>query len=162
MDRKIVYVDMDGVMCDFAESYHRIRQENPQENYPQSKQGFFLNLIPIKKSIEVVNTLRALDVFDVYILTSPSVRNPYCYLEKRLWIEQQFDFEMAKKLIISPNKGLNKGDYLIDDNINGKGQDHFEGKLIHFGSEEFKDWSLIWEFFQTKYNLKETLHAYNQ
>jgi len=32
-----------------------------------------------------------------------------------------------------------KGDILIDDNIKGKGQEIFEGRLIHFGSDQFPD-----------------------
>ncbi len=107
------------------------------------------------ESIEVINRLRGVDVFDVYILTAPSVRNPLCYTEKRLWIEQKFDLDMARNLIISPNKGLNKGDYLIDDNINGKGQENFEGKVLHFGSPEFENWSLIWNYFKSEYDIKD-------
>ena len=33
-------------------------------------------------------------------------------------------------MIISGYKHLLKGDYLIDDNVTGKGQDKFEGKLL--------------------------------
>lgn len=149
----IIYIDMDDVVCNFSESYHQNRLEFPQEEFPQSKQGFFLNLQPVESSIGVINNLRDIEFFDVYILTAPSVRNPYCYIEKRLWIEQYFDLNMVRKLIISPNKGLNKGDYLIDDNLYGKGQENFEGKLIHFGSERFSNWIAVWNYFQEKYKL---------
>ena len=45
-----------------------------------------------------------------------------------------------KRLIISQNKHLNIGDYLIDDRTaNGVGQ--FRGEYIHFGSEKFPDWN---------------------
>ena len=98
--------------------------------------------------------LNSVEYFTIYILTAPSIKNPLCYIEKRLWIEDNFGLEMVKKLIISPNKGLNKGDYLIDDNEFGKGQENFEGKLIHFGSEEFINWKQILEYFNEKYNLK--------
>ena len=146
---------MDDVICDFVQSYNESKKKNPNEKYPQSKEGFFLNLPPINKSIEVINRLRGVEIFDVYILTAPSVRNPLCYTEKRLWIEQKFDLDMARNLIISPNKGLNKGDYLIDDNINGKGQENFEGKVLHFGSPEFENWSLIWNYFKSEYDIKD-------
>ncbi len=145
---------MDDVICDFVQSYNEIKRNAPQEEYPQSQKGFFLNLLPIPNSIEVINKLRSLDFLDVYILTAPSVRNPLCYTEKRLWIEHNFDLDMAKKLIISPNKGLNKGDYLIDDNISGKGQEDFEGEILHFGSEKFKNWSVIWDYFNFKYDIE--------
>ena len=53
---------------------------------------------------------------------------------------------MCHKLIISPNKALNKGHYLIDDYTEGKGQDNFEGELINFGSEKFKNWNLVCDY----------------
>jgi 5'(3')-deoxyribonucleotidase len=52
---------------------------------------------------------------------------------------------ITEKLIISPNKGLLKGDILIDDIVEGKGQEHFEGELIHFGSAKFPDWESVLE-----------------
>ncbi len=36
-------------------------------------------------------------------------------MEKRVWIEKYFGLEFTEKLIISANKGLLKGDLLIDD-----------------------------------------------
>jgi len=35
------------------------------------------------------------------------------------------------------------GDYLIDDHASGRGQEDFQGELIHFGSEKFPDWKVI-------------------
>jgi len=47
-----------------------------------------------------------------------------------------------KRLILSHNKHLNIGDYLIDDRTaNGAGQ--FRGEHIHFGSEKFPDWKAV-------------------
>ena len=152
--KEIIYVDMDDVLCDFSNTYQKALLDNPKIKYPQSQYGFFRNLEPIKDSLEVVKYLNSVEYFTIYILTAPSIKNPLCYIEKRLWIEDNFGLEMVKKLIISPNKGLNKGDYLIDDNEFGKGQENFEGKLIHFGSEEFINWKQILEYFNEKYNLK--------
>lgn len=83
---------------------------------------------------------------DLYILTAPSVKNPLCYVEKREWVEKYLGMEMVERLIISPNKGLNKGDYLIDDNDYGRGQELFEGELIKFGSEPYADWEAVVEY----------------
>lgn len=60
---------------------------------------------------------------------------------------------MVNRLIISPNKGLHKGDYLIDDMDKGKGQDNFEGKVLQFGSKEFSDWEQVLAYFNEKYDL---------
>jgi len=144
---------MDDVLCDFKTAHEKAIQQNPQIKFPQSQYGFFRNLEPISKGVETVKFLNSIENFDVYILTAPSIRNPLCYIEKRMWIEDYFDLEMVNKLIISPNKGLNKGDYLIDDNKIGKGQENFEGKLLHFGSENFKNWNQILKYFKEEYDL---------
>ena len=60
-----------------------------------------------------------------------------------MWIEKYFGFEFTEKLIISPNKGLLKGDILIDDLISGRGQESFEGKIMQFGSANFPDWKTV-------------------
>jgi len=151
---KIIYVDMDDVLCDFTGAYEKAIDQNPKIEFPQSQYGFFRNLKPIPSGVETVNFLNSVENFQVYILTAPSIRNPLCYIEKRLWIEDYFDLDMVNRLIISPNKGLNKGDYLIDDNESGKGQEHFEGKLLHFGSASFKDWNQILMYFKEEYDLK--------
>jgi len=47
---------------------------------------------------------------------------------------------------LATNKGLLKGDYLIDDYVAGRGQENFEGELIHFGSEQYPDWSSVTKY----------------
>tara|TARA_Y100001960_G_C14784285_1_gene890617 strand:+ start:38410 stop:38892 length:483 start_codon:yes stop_codon:yes gene_type:complete len=153
MNKKIIYIDMDEVLADFYKSYEQKIESNPYIKFPQAEYGFFANLEPIENSIESVKELINCSLFDVYILTAPSVQNPLCYTEKRVWIEKYFGLEFCHKIIISPNKGLNKGDYLIDDNDSGKGQEYFEGKLIHFGSSTFPDWKSVLEYFNEKYAL---------
>ncbi len=139
----IVYVDMDDVLCDFSGSAREFFKREPKAKFPQSRVGFFESLPAIEGAIEGVNYLRQQSVFDVYILTAPSTRNPCCYSEKRIWIENHFDYPFTKKLIISPNKGLLKGDVLVDDHISGKGQEAFEGKILQFGTEEFPNWESV-------------------
>ena len=139
----IVFIDMDDVICDFTTAYKNDLQRNPGINYPQSQYGFFEKLEPLNGAIEVVNLLIESTKFDPYILTAPSTRNPFSYTEKRVWIEKKFGYSFVKKLIICSNKALLKGDVLIDDNTNGKGQEAFEGRFIHFGSNEFPDWDAV-------------------
>lgn len=134
-------IDMDGVLCDFDAGYNRIRAEKPDVEFPQSMPGMFASLAPIKGAIEAVNRLR--ETHDVWILTAPSVKNPHCYTEKRLWIEQHFDLAMAYRLIIAHDKSLVLGDVLVDDHISGKGQENFSGRVLQFGSPEYPDWTAI-------------------
>ena len=152
--KKVIYVDMDDVLCNFTGAQQEALLNNPEIKYPQSQCDFYRTLVPLKNGIEVINYLNAQSLFTVYILTAPSVRNPFSYTEKRLWIEDYFGFDMVNRLIISPNKGLNKGDYLIDDHDAGRGQEDFEGELLHFGSEKFKNWELVLAYFKEKYALE--------
>lgn len=144
----IIYIDMDDTLCDFSGAFHYKLWQNPEIHYPQSQYGFFANLQPLTGAISAVKALIECPLYDPHILTAPSVMNPLCYTEKRVWVEQHFGIEFADKLIISPNKALLKGEILIDDNIEGKGQDHFDGRLIHFGSPDFPDWAAIRKEFR--------------
>lgn len=132
---------MDDVLCDYVAERNKKLLENPDILYPQSQYGFFTNLEPIEGAIEGVNYLRT--KFDVYILTRPSYKNPLCYTEKRIWIEKHFGLEFCKNLIIAYDKSLLRGDYLIDD----VRWDDFEGKQLLFGSDEFKNWEKVKEYF---------------
>lgn len=145
---KIICVDMDDVMCDYTNTFNNQVKLNPEQKFPQSVQGFFKNLPEIEGAIEAVKYLNSMAGFQIYILTAPSERNPLCYTEKRIWIENHLGFEYVSKLIISSNKGLIKADYLIDDYIEGKGQENFEGTLLQFGSNKFPDWNAILEYFK--------------
>lgn len=144
---KIVYIDMDGVLADFNKSHTQKLIDEPRIQFPQCQYGFFRNLEVIEHSVNVCKLLLSCPVFDPYILTAPSKDNPFCYTEKRVWVEENMGREWVDRLIISPHKHLNIGDFLIDDRDKGNGQDKFKGKLIHFGSSEFPDWFKVEEFF---------------
>jgi 5'-nucleotidase len=103
-------------------------------------------------AIDVYQWLNNQDNVDLYILTAPSVRNPSSYTEKQLWVKQHLGLDAAYKLIISPNKGLNLGHYFIDDYIECKGQENFEGKILQFGSSKYPDCKSIRRFFELELN----------
>jgi 5'-nucleotidase len=148
VDKIRIYVDMDNVLCDYKKAYNEVKGRDPEIKYPQSEYGFFLNLEPIHLSLLTFTYLSKF--FDVWILSSPSVMNPMSYTEKRVWVENHLGIEAAKKLILSPNKSLLIGDYLIDDYDNHPTslQQEFKGKLIHFGSKEFPDWFTVYNYFK--------------
>lgn len=134
---------MDFTLCDYEEGFRRHKEKYPDLKYPQSQPGMYAALNPMPGAVESFKWLMAQPQLDVYILTAPSIQNPHCYSEKRIWVENHLGMEAVKRLIISPNKGLNKGDYLIDDNVSGKGQESFEGELIHFGSKRYPSWDSV-------------------
>ena len=135
-----IYIDMDDVLCDYSSTIKEHRQKNPDNPFPQSVPGFFRSLKPMDGALAAVEQLRKKTNVEVYILTAPSTKNPLSYTEKRLWVEDKFGYEMTHNLIICSHKGLLKGDILIDDHASGRGQEFFEGQLIHFGHKEYPNW----------------------
>ena len=146
MKRHIVYVDMDDTLCDYTAGFERHRKKYSQHEFPQSEPGLYISLDPLPGAIEAYRWLEQHPNVDAYILTAPSVRNAHSYTEKRLWVENHLGLGAAYRLIITPNKSLNKGEFLIDDYIQGKGQEHFEGKILQFGSGEFPDWASVIQY----------------
>lgn len=135
---------MDDVLADFNKSYLAKIKSTPSILYPQSGYGFFRGLEPIDGAIDAMKSLSI--KYNVFILTAPSEMNPLCYTEKRLWVEDHLGYNWVSKLIISPDKSLFIGDYLIDDNPSSKGQDKFKGELLLFGSSTFPDWGSVMDY----------------
>lgn len=135
-----IFVDLDDTVADFRGSYQRTKQLHPAVEWPQSMPGFFLDLHPLPGAIEGLLWPEKHPEIELHILSAPSCRNPHSYQEKRIWVEQHFGYELVRRFHLSPNKGLFREDILIDDCVEGKGQDGFEGTLIQFGSKNFPDW----------------------
>jgi len=145
--KPILLIDQDDVIADFLGASNAAKEKNPGIQYPQATYKFFENLEPIPGAIESINKLK--EFYDVCILTRPSVINPLCYTEKRVWIEEYLGFDMCKNLILCYDKTMVCGDYLIDDNAH-KGRFEPTWKHIHFGQGEFKNWEMV-----TNYLLKQ-------
>lgn len=148
-----IFVDMDGVLCDYHGAHRDALVKEPEIKYPQSQYGFFRNLKMIPNKFGYLNKY-----FDVRILSSPSGRNPMSYLEKRVWVEENLGLEAAMDMILAPDKSIagDENDYLIDDlDIHERSrQQDFKGTLIHYGSEDYPDWLSVSKYFMEKYNLK--------
>ena len=147
-----IYIDLDDTLCQYTKAKLEALKKNPKMSYPQSQYGFFANLEPMPNYQVVQYLFDHYPQLDIYFLTAPSLPNPMSYAEKRVWIEKYFSEGLVERLVLCNNKGLMKGDILIDDCVEGRGQENFEGELIQFGSEKFPDWLTI-----ERYILKEKL-----
>ena len=139
MKSKVVYVDMDNVLVDFQSGVELISSEEREafkdniDNVP----GIFSKMRPLEGAIEGYKKLT--EYFDVYILSTAPWNNPSAWSDKLLWVQKHLGDIAYKRLILSSNKNLNAGDYLIDDRT-ANGASDFKGEHIHFLTEKFKNW----------------------
>jgi len=146
---KIVYVDMDSVLVDFQSGINRLSEEDKKNYYrdEDNAPGIFSKMEPIDGAIEAYEELTK--HFDVYILSTAPWNNPSAWTDKLLWVQKYLGDSAHKRLILSHNKNLNIGDYLIDDRTaNGAGE--FKGEHIHFLSEKFKNWKDVLNYLIPK------------
>tara|TARA_R110000851_G_scaffold37986_4_gene97746 strand:+ start:7870 stop:8358 length:489 start_codon:yes stop_codon:yes gene_type:complete len=136
----IVYIDMDGVLADF-DSKAALTPKHIKQKYGDNLHrvpGFYRDLKPLPGAVNAFNTL--CELYTVYIASTPSWNNPSSWIDKRLWVQEHLGPNAFKKLILTNNKGLLKGDILIDDNV-WNGVEDFEGQHIHFGTDtNFMNW----------------------
>jgi len=139
MSKKILYVDMDGVLVDFKSAFSKIPQET-LEKYKDKDDipSIFSLMDPMEGAIESYQILS--QYFDTYILSTSPWENPTASSDKVAWVKKYLGKAGYKRLILSHHKNLNKGDYIIDDR-DARGVDRFEGKHIHFGPDgKYKTW----------------------
>jgi 5'(3')-deoxyribonucleotidase len=146
MDKKILYIDMDGVLVDLEKEFDKFFTNHPHlkdryKDNPDHIPGIFRNAPPLENAIEAVNKLYDSDKYDMYIATAAPWGNPMSSMDKRFWIEDHFGSMFHKKMFITHRKDLLIGHYLIDDRTkNGAGD--FMGEHLHFGwNWEDKKWN---------------------
>lgn len=158
-EKKILYVDMDGVIADFEAAIHKINPNiffglNPPDKGEVDQividnPRMFTSLPAIEGGIEAVNRLA--EYYEIYFLSSPMWEVPQSFMDKRLWIMARFGEWSKKRLILTHQKDLNIGDYLVDDRT-ANGASNFTGKHLLFGSEEFPNWKVVEEFLMNELN----------
>jgi 5'(3')-deoxyribonucleotidase len=95
---------------------------------------------PMPEAIESYNSLTK--YFDTYILSTAPWHNPSAWPNKLLLVQKYMGEAAYKRLILSDNKNLNDGDYLMGDRTKN-GADRFAGEHIHFGTAHFPDWHFV-------------------
>ena len=144
--RKIIFVDDDGVVCDFdlaAEEISKtlgITAEEFKKQHLYRNKNFYLDLKPLPGAIDAVKLLS--DKYEVRILSAPSWVNVFSFTEKRIWMENWFGDWAIKRMDLSFRKDLSMGHYLIDDRLK-YGAGDFIGEHIHFGVGKFPNWEAV-------------------
>jgi len=95
--------------------------------------GFYEDLPIVHGARKAIRTMVGLGC-DVWICTSPLSQYENCVLEKYLWVEKHFGREFTKRIIVTKDKTLIKGTYLIDDSpgVEGKAQPEWEHLLFDY------------------------------
>jgi 5'-nucleotidase len=156
IDKKIVYIDMDGVLVDLAKEIDIWFINHPKlvlkyNDCPDHIPGIFRTPPPYEGAIEAVKELALSGKYELIIATAAPWGNPDSATDKRYWIEKYFGTYFHKQMIITHRKDLLIGDYLIDDRkVNGATE--FKGELLSFGWDyehrkwnEYKTWKEILE-----------------
>lgn len=136
---------MDNVLVDFASAIARLDSSVRKEYEGRLDEvpGIFALMDPMPGAIDAVQHL--VKKYDVYILSTAPWKNPSAWADKVAWVTKYMDDVLHKRLILSHQKDLLKGDYLIDDRSK-HGADSFEGEWLQFGSERFPDWKAVEEY----------------
>lgn len=136
-----ILVDMDGVLANFDRRLEEeLRRLHPheiivpleqrtkfrvKEEYPvhlhesiesiYATPGFFHSLPPVYGGLDALREMFAL-VRDVYICTSPPSLYQHCTTEKYQWVNDHLGSDWTRRVIMTKDKTLVRGDILIDDN----------------------------------------------
>ena len=136
----IILVDMDNTLVDFdiclLEQWRMLYPDeffvpyeqrttfHPHKDYPERlhgkihelchSKGFVRNLPATPGAIEAVTAMLARG-HDVRFCTSHFLEYTHCVVEKFQWIEDHFDASSVDRIILTRDKTLVRGDFLIDD-----------------------------------------------
>ncbi len=134
-----ILVDMDSVLADYNKKKYEIMVERgyPEYQKPEDQThfygrdtpgysdeikamslgkeaGFFESLEPIEGGLEALKEMLELG-FNVRICTAPYITNPTGFQAKADWVEKHLGIDWVARTIMTNDKSLAKGDFLIDD-----------------------------------------------
>jgi len=147
--KKILYLDMDGVVVDFESGIRKTDPETLKEFSGRIDEipRIFSLMDPMEGAVEAVKTLS--DKYDVFILSTAPWNNPSAWADKLEFVKRHFGDLLKKRLIISHRKDLCIGDFLVDDR-DKNGASEFTGEWIRFGDETFPSWKEVVQYLLSK------------
>lgn len=138
----IILVDMDGPLAHFDAAFyalcedlgapmhstletqcHRFATDCITDSWLKRKArehvnntDWFRQLPVVDGAIDGINALAARpEVEDVFICTKPMEANKTVHSAKAAWVTEHLGIEWARRLIITPDKGMVRGSVLLDD-----------------------------------------------
>jgi 5'-nucleotidase len=131
----IVLLDMDGCVVDWDAGFRKAWGDRPlsRKHYAIEdcvepslkaeakaifhKEGFFRDLPPMPGAIDALKAMEAKGL-NLQICTSPILTSVCCVQEKLEWVLHHLGESWLKRIVITADKTVVKGDVLIDDNPN--------------------------------------------
>lgn len=136
----LILVDQDGVLSDFDAGFaSRFAAKYPDApafdvttrtefkidgHYPVSwrdnirgisaSRGFFADLPPVPGAIDGMRALQEAG-HEVFICTAPLTSYQHCVGEKFAWVEEHLGSDWVKKIVLTKDKTVVRGDVLVDD-----------------------------------------------
>lgn len=140
-----VFIDMDGVLADFAGLMALTGKTSEELKHTRDA---FRQLEPVPCAFDSVRTLIGMG-FECWIATKPPTGVPEAYGDKVAWILRYLP-ELKRRIILTHDKGMlgDRWDCLIDDRPHKANCTQFAGRLLHFGSDEYPDWTAVLEHFK--------------
>ena len=126
MQKRIIYLDIDGVLADFDGAIINHIEDPPEMFVP----GFFRNLAVMDGAKDGVRILLSNPNLDVYIGSKMTSKATNCATEKMEWIREHFP-PLLRRMVLVCDKGLLRGHVLVDDDAK-RWKKKFKGKFIHF------------------------------
>ena len=113
--RKILSVDMDNVLVDFASGIAQLDEKAARDVDGRLDEvlGIFALMRPVEGAVESFTLLA--EYFDAYVLSTSPWENPSAWSDKLNWVKKHLGWAAYKRLILTHHKNLNIGDCLIDD-----------------------------------------------
>jgi 5'(3')-deoxyribonucleotidase len=151
--KKTLYIDMDNVLVDFPSGMAACDPAllREYEGRPDEIPGIFALMQPKPGAIAAYHELS--ELFDTYILSTAPWDNPTAWSDKLEWVKRYLGEPAHKRLILSHNKHLNRGHYLVDDRSkNGAKEfgDVPDQEWIQFDPENDKAWHEVVAYLQAR------------
>ena len=152
--KPVVLIDMDGTIADFdARVYALMVARHPEVKLPPFEQrayplsgslpsgqrpllaalfaevGFYREMVPVEGAVEALHQMVAAGI-EVRLCSSPLGTSPICASEKIEWVIAHLGQSWYNRLILTRDKTLIRGDFLIDDAPQAKG-DCLEAEWEH-------------------------------
>lgn len=172
-------VDLDGTLLDFDQKLFdefnkqgihfkdlgdmgtQVRQ-NPevleQQKKIYHKEKFYENISPIEGAIEAFNYLNNVKdangkkIFEIFIVSTPSIKNPTCHTDKVNDIKKYFGEKVADRMVLTGDKTIIGVDIQIDDRKYLVGIDG-SSKNNELSYEHIRFWSPMCDYENTNFPL---------